>query len=677
MSSQGQVPKSDVVRRAYGGMNRRLWEADKESLQEWIKIGNDLFRYGYDRTYLFEYQTMNQNAWFKAKLAKTAEAMQQLGPRLAPMTEITRLLRPRTADPMLIARTTARMAFLNYTPTQTRFTSQRRQAVNDGMCWGGGVLWTGLDKRTNMPTSIWDPRLRTIIDSDAKMYEDVRRVNRERIRPRADVMREYPEAAEILMKAPRYNDIDNKDERRGSAPADQDQIRYFEDRICYYASYFNHGISQYQGGSEAYATALGQGQQTEKDKLALIMQDKDEPLKCCTLDDGQMFWTGPWEIPYYKLPRDGWPVTFYDLYTGTVPTRPHSPLEAGLGIQRAMNHLLTLMMSRARMSFRAAFATRKQNGKGPSVQAKDRVFNGSDIVNIEVDFGAASDVALKISDYFEQLDWGTDWLPSAINYMQYLESLYARLTPLQEFLANGSGDTQDRSAEATRVRDRNTMARVDDMKDLITEADNTISRKESFIAAYALNGADVGKMLPEAGAAWGELSTPAAKDPAYWIPRLVVGPTFDQIEQANPQQAQQVSAMMPQLLASMDPMQAQQIQMQAEQRAAGSYTLDEIVFQTDFEIEASSTRRRDIDQQIDSLNINANSLWPLQLQSGDPRQMAIAYEEMAARDKLSGMNPQLVQAKEQLAADLRATVMLPPPTPGQPAQKPQPAGAPA
>lgn len=673
MSSQGLVPQKESVRRAYGGMCKRLWESDKESLLEWTRIGNDLFRYGYDRTYLFEYQNMNQNAWFKAKLAKTAEAMQQLGPRLAPLTEITRLLRPRTADPSLMARTASRMAFLNYTPPQTRFTNQRRQAVNDGLCWGGGVLWTGLDKRTGMPSSIWDPRSRTIIDADAKMYEDVRRVNRERIRPRATVMREYPEAADILMKAPRYSGTESseKDEARGSTPADQDRIRYFE-------TYYNHGISQYQGGSEAYAAALGVGQQSDKDKQALIMQDKDEPLKCCTLDDGQMFWTGPWEVPFYKLPRDGWPVTFYDLYTGILPTRPHSPLEAGLGIQRAMNHLLTLMMSRARMSFRAAFATRKQNGKGPSVQAKDRVFNGSDIVNIEVDFGAASDVALKISDYFEQLDWGTEWLPSAINYMQYLESLYERLTPLSQFLSTGSADSQDRSAEATKVRDRNTMARVDDLKDMVTEADNVISRKETFLASYALKADDVAKMLPDAAINWGALSTPEAKDPQYWLPRLIVGPSFDQIEQTNPQQAQQITSVVPQIMASMDPMQAQQIQQQAQQSAAGAYTLEELIYQTDFEIDTSSTRRHDVDQQIDTLNVDANSIWPLQLQSGDPRQMALAYDALAERSKLSGMDPQLIAGYKKMADDLRQQALAPPPPPpgapmGQPVTSNQPA----
>ena len=661
---EGAVPQKESVRRAYGGMCKRLWESDKEALQEWKKTGDELYLYGYDRTYKFEYQNMNQNAWFKAKLAKTAEAMQQLGPRLAPLTEVTRLLRPRTADPILIDRTNARMAYLNYTPVQTGFTNQRRQAVNDGMCWGGGVLWTGLDKRTGMPSSIWDPRLYTIIDADAKMYEDVRRVTRERIRPRSDVMREYPEAAEILMKAPRYSGTTEKGEDRGTTPADQDRIRYF-------CTYFNHGINQYQGGSEAYAAAIGQGQQTEKDKQQLIMQDKDEPLMCCTLDDGQLFWTGPWEIPFYKLPRDGWPVTFYDLYTGTVPTRPHSPLEAGLGIQRAMNHLLTLMMTRARMSFRAAFATRKQNGKGPSVQAKDRVFNGSDIVNIEVDFGAASDVALKIGDFFEQLDWGTEWLPSAINYMQYLESLYERLTPLSQFLSTGSADSQDRSAEATKTRDRNTMARVDDMRDMVTQADNKVSRKEAFLAAYALKAEDIAKMLPDAAASWGELSTPEAKDPNYWLPRLVIGPTFDQIEASNPEQAQQIKAAMPQIMASMDPMQAEQIQMQAEQQAAGAYTLDEIVYQTDFEIEASSSRRKDVDQQIDSLNIDSNTVWPIQLGSMDPRQMALAYDSMALRSKLQGMDPRIVKGQEMMAEQLRQQALAPPPM-----APPAPPGAP-
>ncbi len=667
----GLFPQRASVRRAFGGMAKQLWTDAIAASEQWRRTGDELFKYGYTPGELFGYDNLPERASYGAKVAKTAEAMQQLGSRLAPMSAITRLLRPRSADPALLARTQARSEFLNYTPTQTRFLQQRRQAVNDALCWGGGCLWTGLDARTNLPQSIWQPRTRTLLDAGAKMYEDVRCIFQKRIRARAEAIREYPTAAEVLMKLKPYDAIDDRDEIKNRIPD--------KDRICYYDCYFNHGISQYSGGAEAFAQATGAGSiGTEKEQQEQIINGKDEPIFCCVTEDGEMFWTGEWPIKFYLMPRDPWPVTFYDLYTGTVPTRPHSPLEAGIGIQRAINHITKLMMANAKVSFRATFATRKQNGKGLSLQAKDRVMNGADINVIEVDVGAVSDGKIPIRDFIEKIEWSKDFIAPGIQWLEYLNRLYEQLTPLSQFLNTGQGSVQDRSAEATKVRDRNTLTRVNDLIDLVTEADNTCARKETFLAAGKLTAEDVAKSCPVAAQNWGILATEEAKDPAYWVPRIMHGPPFDEIAQKQPEQAALIAQQANDSLSLLPPELAQKVQMMAQQKASQSYTLDEIAYGTDFEIDVSSSRRKDVDQSIDSLNIDANSIWPLQLQSGDPRQMALAYDGMAMRAKLQGQDAQLVAGMQKMAADLRAQAMAPPPgavQPGQPAAKPQ--GAPS
>lgn len=637
---QGITPQRSTVRRAYGAMCKENWTDCATAAEQWKKIGDELWRYGYDPEMLFGYQSLPSSASYNGKVAKTAEAMQQLGSRLAPLSAITRLLKPRTADPMLAMRTQARSDFLNYTPTQTRYLQQRRQAVNDGLCWGGGVLWTGLDKRTMLPTSLWDPRTRTLIDANAKMYEDVRVIHRKRVRPRAEVMREFPSAADILLKLKPYDAKGERGEMRSATVE--------KDRICYYESWYNRGINQYSGGSEAYALATGNGGSSEKDQRQLIMEGKNDPLLCLTTEDGEMFWVGDWPIPFYLLPRDGWPATFYDLYTGTVPTRPHSPLEAGLGVQRAINHLTTLMMANARASFRVAFVKRKQNGKSIGVQASDRVFNGADIIVIEVDVGAVTDGKVMAKDLLEKIEWNKDFIKPGIEWLEYLDALYERLTPLSRFLNTGAGATQDRSAAATQVRDRNTLTRVEDMRDMVSEADNTVSRKEAFTAARLLTADDVRKTVPSAADNWGYLATAEAKNPQYHINKMSQGQAWI----AN------------------DP----RVQQAAMQEAAQAYTLDEIIYGTDFDIEVSSSRRKDVDQQVESLNVDANSIWPLQLQSGDPRQMALAYDGMALRAKLQGLEMSIVAGYQKMANDLRVQAMAPPPV--QPG-RPQPAGAPA
>lgn len=665
----GLFPQRSSVRRAFGGMCQNMIKEAIAATEQWKRTGDELYRYGYSPDELFGYQNLPGRASYGAKIAKTAEAMQQLGSRLAPMSAITRLLRPRTADPALMARTQARSEYLNYTPTQTRFLQQRRQAVNDALCWGGGCLWTGIDPKTGLVQSIWRPRTRTLLDAGAKMYEDVRCIFEKRVRARAETMREYPEAAEVISKMKPYDAKDERDEMRNTSTD--------KDRICYYECYFNHGISQYSGGSEAFAQATGAGSVgTEKEQQARIIQGKDDPVLCCVTEDGEMFSTGEWPIKFYEMPRDPWPVTFYDLYTGTVPTRPHSPLEAGIGLQRAINHLTTLMMANAKVSFRATFATRKQNAKGLGVQAKDRVMAGADIQVIEVDFGAVTDGKLSIKDFIEKFEWSKDFIAPGIAWLQFLESQYERMTPLSQFLNTGQGAVQDRSAAATQVRDRNTLNRVNDLIDLVTEADNTVARKEAYTAGAKLTKEDVAKVLPSAAQNWGILSTPAAKDPAYHIPRIMYGPAFDEIEKADPAQAAQIAQEAVEGLSYLPPDTAQKVVMDAQGQAAQAYTMDEIIYQTSFEIDVSSSRRRDVDQQIESLNIDSNSIWPLQLQSMDPRQMALAYDGMANRAKLQGQDAQIVAGYKKMAEDLRIQATLPPPVVAPAGEKkPQPAGA--
>ncbi len=666
----GIFPQRASVRRAFGGMAKQLWTDAIAASEQWKRTGDELFKYGYTPGELFGYDNMPERASYGAKIAKTAEAMQQLGSRLAPLSAITRLLRPRSADPALLARTQARSEFLNYTPIQTRFLQQRRQAINDALCWGGGCLWTGLDARTHLPQSIWRPRTRTFIDAGAKMYEDVRCIFDKRVRARAEVMREYPEAAEVIAKMLSYDGKDERDEMKGQAKD--------KDRVCYYDCYLNHGISQYSGGSEAFAQASGRGGAgTEEEQRQAIIQGKDDPVFCCVTEDGEMFWTGEWPLKFYLMPRDPWPVTFYDLYTGTVPTRPHSPLEAGIGIQRAINHITKLMMANAKVSFRATFATRKQNGKGLSLQAKDRVMNGSDITVIDVDVGAVTDGKLSIRDFVEKIEWSKDFIAPGIAWLQFLETQYERLTPLSQFLNTGQGSVQDRSAAATQVRDRNTLNRVNDLIDMVTEADNVVARKECFLAASKLTRADIAKVMPVAAKNWGILSTPEAKDPAYHIPRIMAGPQFDEIERANPEQAKMIAQQAMDTLPMMPPDVANQIVQTAQMQASQAYTIEEVIYQTDFEIDVSSSRRKDVDQQVESLNVDANSIWPIQLGSGDPRQMALAYDGMATRAKLQGQDAQLVAGYKKMADDLRMQAMAPPPgvvvplQPGQPAQQPQ------
>lgn len=627
---------SPTARRQIGNLCKEKIAEAKTNTDPWRRRGDQLMRYGFADNYDFEYINISPDSYFKAKYAKTAEAFQQLGPRLAPLAEVTRLLRPRYDDPAVMARTAARMAYLNYTPTVNRYINQRRQVVNDGLGYGTGVMWTGRDSRTGLITSIWDPVGRNLRDPAARMPEDERCRFRKRIRPRQDVMRDYPEAAAEIEKIQEYSPVDDdKNEwlQGGAPPA--------KGNICYWECWFNRGIYSYEGGSEILSQALnsaGVGRLSKEQMRDLTLNSKDQPMVYLVTEDGLMFHSFEWPIPYNLLTRDGWPNTFFDLYTGTDPLHPVSPLAPGLGIQKAMNHLLTLTMGRARFSLRTGFIIKKANGKGLSKDDVFRCLDGNDIDNFEIDFGRVTDQKTSVKDYIETLDWGMEWLPSVINLLNTFERIYERLTPLSEFLSTGAGQVQDRSAEATRVRDRNQMARMEDLGDMIRDADTMVARKEAFAASYLLGEEDVSKVIPQEAQNWGFLAEPEAKDPNYWMQQI------------------------PQEITLGDPMMAQEIIAAQMQNA---YTLDEIVYQTDFSIEASSSRRKDIDQTLEVLDKEINTIVPLQLQSGDPNQMALAYDTLALQAKLTGMDPMIVKGRQNEAERFRELATAPPPLPAQ------------
>ncbi len=648
-----------------GQMCIRLIGAAKKARSRFMLSGREIMRYGYSPDYKFEYQTINPNAWMKMKVAKTAEAMQIIVPRLSPGQVVNRLLTASVQDPGVMARTEARSAYLNYTPKHTRHVRNRRRCTEEAVGYGRGVMWTGRDPKTGLICSTWDSVRNLYIDPDAKMLEDVHAIHRMRLVPKYELIAENPDAAEIIMDLPpaakRSSDADSSHEWE-NVDNSTDCVRVFE---CY----FEKGIHNYQGGIEiikAMATAGGQALTDKQAKMQAYTAD-DTPMMYLVSEDGKLLNKTEWAVPFHLLPSNPWPCTFLDLYDNPDSIWPVSMLEPGLGFQRAMNHLATLMMGKARYTLKTVLAIKKQNKNSISKGDIQKVLKGADIEAIEVEFNGDNQ---KLSDYIEQFDWNMEWVGSTITLLDVFGKMFERATGMYDFLSSGEGSTQDRSAAATQVRDRNTMVRIEDMRDTNKEFDTVLSQKEAFAASYLLKTEDVITVIPTLGQNWGFLARPEAKSMDYWIT-----------------QGQQQGMMDPN----------QQVAY-AQQMMAQAYTLDEIIWQTDFDIEAGSTRRKDIDQQLELIGVQKNTVMPLQLGSMDPNEKAMAYDLLAVEGKLSGLPEELIDGYKAMAQNLRmqaqmmqqmqAAGMPPPGAPppgappgappgGPPAQPPPPPQAPA
>lgn len=639
--------QNDSRQRVIADICKRIHADAKDRRKRFEESGRELMKYGFSKDYMFEYQTLNPKAWYKAKYAKTAEAFGVITPRITPPGNANRLITLSEPNQNLAARSEARQFYLNYTPQFTGWFDHRQSVSEEAVGYGRGAVYTTRDERTGLICSRWKPIEDIWDDPNAITPEDRHILICRETELRSEAVAKYPQAAEAINKLPKS---DKAESYRGQ------QIPRTDDVVTYLVFWFDRGIQGYDGGFkmlQELARQKGHGISDEQAKQ-FTAQMPNAPIKYLMSEEYQFLHECPWPIPFHQLVSDPWPVTYYDPVRNTQSIYPVSMLDAGIGIQRALNHIVTLAMSKMRHDMKVTYVTKKQNRQGPSKEDVRRVLSGADIEKIEIEFNGTTG---KISDYFEKLDWSMGWVQPTMMFLDRLESVYERLTGMYSWLHTGQGAVQDRSAEATKARERNSMARIEHMRDRGAAFDSMVARKEAFAAAHMLDPDDIAKVLPpRLVQQWGHLVSPEALSPDYWIT-----------------QAQQQGIVDPNA----------QVQF-AQQNLAGAYTLDEITYQSQFELEATSTRRKDIDQQIEMMEKTKNQVTSVQLQSQDPEDKAMGYETLALDAKLQGLPLEFQDMCKARAANLRVQAqtmqqqmmmqqqaMMGAPPAGQPGQPPQ------
>lgn len=638
-----QTPTQRIV----GEICKRLHCDAKDRRKRFEESGREIMRYGFSKDYLFEYQSINPRAWYKAKYAKTAEAFGVIVPRITPPGNANRMITLSEPNPALAARSEARQFYLNYTPQFTNWYDHRQSASEESVGYGRGAVYTTRDQRTGLVCSRWKPIEDIWDDPNCTTPDDRHLMIVRETELRSEAIAKYPEAIQALMKLPKADKQQN---------ARYYQIPRTDDVITYYCFWFDQGVHNYDGGwklIQEMGKSRGQGVSDEQAK-AFSAQMPNAPIKYLLSEDYQVLYEAPWPIPFHQLVSDPWPYTFYDPIRNTQSIYPVSMLDPGIGLQRAMNHIITLAMGKMRNDMKVAYVSKKQNRNGASKEDVRRAIQGADIERIEIEFNGIANGT--IGQFFEKLDWSMGWVQPTMMFMDKLESVYERLTGMYSWLHTGQGQTQDRSAEATRARERNSMARIEHMRDRGAAFDGMVARKEAFAAAHMLDQDDVAKVLPpRLVQQWGHLVTPEAMSPDYWITQAQQQGVIDPNQQA----------------------------MYAQQALAGAYTLDEITYQSQFELEATSTRRKDIDRQIEMMEKTKNQVVSVQIQSQDPEDKALAYETLALDAKLQGLPLEIqqlykaraqqlrqqAQMMQQMAMQQQAMAAQGVPPPGQPSQQ--------
>ncbi len=632
-------PLSKEVRQAAGSIWKRRLEGARKGKKRFMDEGGEIARYGYSPNYNFEYQTLPSQAFFKAKAALTSEAIKVMGPYLYQTNPHRTATYREWSDPQMIRLTEIMGQYLNYTPAETDLYRHARRATDEGISYGEGVLWTGMNEEKRLACSSYGSIRELLKDPDASTDEEIRWIARRRTRPRDDLIAEMPDAADIIKnmpKSPRRYDGQEGDGAWNNPNLSQEQVSYFE---CY----TRVGIQHFDGGVE-YVKAL-----------ALAGQEPDDkPTKWLVTDQGITIGQQDWEVPYYLI--NEWPCSWLQFHDDPDSVWGISPLAAGLGYQRAVNWIITLMMGKYRFTSRTLMATMKKNNQGLNDADTDKVMVGNDIESLQIKVDGEDK---GIGDFITQFNWNNDYLDHGMKFLNLMELKYQKSTGLYEILYAGETSTQIRSATDAQMKDRNSRNRLEDMRDRVAKWQTKVARKEALCARMINTKEEIAKILgPAAGQDWGILVKPDQNSLQYWVQYFA--------QQGMP-------------LASA-------IQM-AQQQMAQAVDIYRWIMETDYSIEADSIRRRDIDQRIDALKEMMNPVVATQIQSLDPMEKALGFKVLAAYFDAIGADRQLVQDYKAFSENLQMQGQammqmgvvpgMPPPGPGgPPPQGPPPNGKP-
>ena len=304
-------------------------------------------------------------------------------------------------------------------------------------------------------------------------------------------------------------------------------------------------------------------------------------------------------------------------------------------------------MEKVRCASKDVIAFVKILGDSLTTEDKKRIQHGFGTQLVE--FEATGNEATKLGDLVQQWSFNTN-LGDFQNIVAILEKQFERMTGLTEFIATGTTENQFRSAAEANLKDKNARTRFEDMRMQVESWQTEIARHEAQAARYLLDPEDIKPILgPDAAMLWGQLMPPTA-----------------QIEQQLMAQYQQ-QGVPPDQAAMM-------IQTELAQMQATGVVYEDWLLEADYTIEAGSTRRQDVNQQIDAANEFMRQALPVLMGPAqmNPQVMVAAMQGLTAWAKINQMPVEMQQA---LGMATQA-VSMPPPPPMPPPGAP-PAGPPA
>ncbi|UCC73911.1 MAG: hypothetical protein JSV86_04945 [Gemmatimonadota bacterium] len=389
--------------------------------------------------------------------------------------------------------------YLNAVPYEVKLKEEIRDAIDDSLLAGRGVLLVEKDREKDVVTTKHVPVDDLLIDPDARCLGDAQWIAIRYCEPLHLVKKRYktggPDDPTIGLKANATSQSDSlaridKDAGKLLNLGDARFKGQTTDQVVYYKvwSKMGSGLLYGKAGPNEKDVEFTR-EKGNRFRFMVIVPNHHRPLL-----------EGEWPIPMHL--DDDWPIGLLDFTPvrkgdKTDPLWPVSLMKLGLPQQKAIDLLSTILINDLKFKSRIIAGVLGEK----SEDVKEALTAGDLHTAISLD---PADGVTDIRQILQIMQLG-EVNPILLQEIQYQESKFGEITgllPLLKGVTIGHGDAQMRSAMEASVRDRNSRSRIEDMNERVETVNTDAARREFLGMRLSMSpdevGAVVNDKLPQA-----------------------------------------------------------------------------------------------------------------------------------------------------------------------------------
>jgi hypothetical protein len=381
---------------------------------------------------------------------------------------------------------------LNYTPNELDLKTESRNAIEEALIKGMGVLWTEIyypKAGGKLIGTYYDSVDNLVIDPDMESIRDAKWIARRCIRPTWEAEKEFGLKEGSLRKG-NVESFDSQASDAADADAQYNRARGLTNElVAYWKIYSKMGLGGRMRGIgediKALSNQLG-------DYVYLVVADTfsyplnlplDQPLA-----PGELQQRTQWPTPFWL--DDDWPFT--PVYFHSIPRKvwPMSHLKPALGELMFLNWCYSFLAGKVRTTSRDFIVVMKAAGE----ELRDTILHGKDLELIELESALGKTIS-EVVQWLQHPAMGGD----IFKVLELVEHNFEKRVGLTE-LMYGETASQMRSASEADVKNSQLQVRPEDMAIRVEEAMTLISRKEGIASRWHLTAEDVQPILGDVGA---------------------------------------------------------------------------------------------------------------------------------------------------------------------------------